>query len=165
MIELEVTEEIEHEIIEIRRVSKVVKGGRNLSFRVIVVIGDKNGHVGIGKGNTTEIPLAIQQAIRAAKLNMIEVPLKNGTIPHAVIGKFKASEVILKPAYPGTGIIAGNTVGAICRMAGILDILTKSLGSNNPLTLSKATIEGLKKLLTPQKVAELRDKKVEDVYT
>ena len=141
----------------------MTKGGKNLSFRVTVVVGDGAGHVGIGKGNTLEIPKAIQQGIRDAQRNMIYVPLKDGTIPHEVEGKFKAAQVILKPAYRGTGIIAGTTVGMICRLAGIRDILTKSLGSTNPLTLAKATIEAFKKLRTVEEIARLRDKEVEEI--
>jgi len=156
-------QEYENEVIEIRRVAKVVKGGKNLSFRVTVIVGDRAGRVGLGKGNTREIPLAIQQAIRDAKNNLIRVPLVKGTIPHPVIGEFKAARVLLKPAYPGTGIIAGETVGAICRMAGIKDILTKSLGSTNPLTLAKATIEGLKQLRTAEEIARLRDREIKEV--
>jgi len=161
--ELKVELELEHAVIDIRRVAKVTKGGKNLSFRTTVVVGDCAGQVGLGKGNTREIPQAIQQGIRDAKRNMIRVPLKDGTIPHEVVGKFKAAKVILKPAYPGTGVIAGETVGAICRLAGIKDILTKSLGSTNPLTLGKATIEGLKQLRTAEEIAQLRDKKVEEI--
>jgi len=159
----EEAQEFENEVIEIRRVAKVVKGGKNLSFRVTVVVGDRAGRVGLGKGNTREIPMAIQQAIRDAKNNLITVPLVNGTIPHPVMGEFKAARVLLKPAYPGTGIIAGETVGAICRLAGIRDILTKALGSTNPLTLAKATIEGLKQLKTVEEIARLRDKDVKEV--
>ena len=139
-------DEFENEIIDIRRVSKVTKGGRNLRFRVTIVVGDKKGCVGVGLGNTTEIPRAIQQAIRDAKRNLITVPLEGGTIPHEIIGKFKAGRVLLKPAHPGTGVIAGETVGAICRLVGIKDVLTKSLGTTNPLTLSRATIQGLQRL-------------------
>ena len=150
------TDEFENEIIDIRRVSKVTKGGRNLKFRVTIVIGDRNGHVGVGVGNTTEIPRAIQQAIRDAKKNMIKVSLSGGTVPHEIIGKFKAGRVLLKPAYPGTGIIAGVTVGAICRLAGIRDVLTKSLGTNNPLTLSRATIVGFSQIRSREEVEALR---------
>ena len=150
------TDEFENEIIDIRRVSKVTKGGRNLKFRVTIVIGDRNGHVGVGVGSTTEIPRAIQQAIRDAKKNMIAVPLDGGTIPHEIIGKFKAGRVLLKPAYPGTGIIAGVTVGAICRLAGIRDILTKSIGTTNPLTLSRAAIDGMARLRSKDEVETLR---------
>ena len=150
------TDEFENEIIDIRRVSKVTKGGRNLKFRVTIVIGDRKGHVGVGVGSTTEIPRAIQQAIRDAKKNLIDVPLDGGTIPHEIIGKFKAGHVLLKPAYPGTGIIAGVTVGAICRLAGIRDILTKSIGTTNPLTLSRAAIDGLTRLRSKDEVEALR---------
>jgi len=150
------TDEFENEIIDIRRVSKVTKGGRNLKFRVTIVIGDRKGRVGVGVGSTTEIPRAIQRAIRDAKKNLIEVPLDGGTIPHEIIGKFKAGRVLLKPAYPGTGIIAGVTVGAICRLAGIRDILTKSIGTTNPLTLSRAAIEGLRRMRSKEEVEALR---------
>ncbi len=156
-------DEFENEVIDLRRVAKVVKGGKNMSFRATVVIGDKNGRVGIGKGNKREVPVAIQTAIRDAKRNLIRIPLNKGTIPHEVWGKFKASRVLLKPAFPGTGVIAGRTVGAICRMAGIRDILTKARQSTNPLTLAKATIEGLSALKTAEDVAKLRDKKPEEV--
>lgn len=149
-------DEFENEIIDIRRVSKVTKGGRNLRFRVTIVVGDKNGRVGVGVGSTTEIPRAIQQAIRDAKKNVIRVNMEEKTIPHEVIGKFKAGHVLLKPAHPGTGVIAGTTVGAICRLAGIDDVLTKSIGTTNPLTLSRAAINGLASLRSRREVEELR---------
>jgi small subunit ribosomal protein S5 len=153
---LRANDEFENEIIDIRRVSKVTKGGRNLRFRVTIVVGDKEGHVGVGVGSTTEIPRAIQQAIRDAKKNMIRVNMAEKTIPHAVTGKFKAGQVILKPAYPGTGLIAGTTVGAICRLAGIDDVLTKSIGTTNPLTLSRAALDGLAHLRSRKEIEELR---------
>jgi small subunit ribosomal protein S5 len=153
-------DEFQNEIIDIRRVSKVTKGGRNLKFRVTMVIGDGKGRVGVGLGNTTEIPRAIQQAIRDAKKNLIDVRLDGGTIPHEVIGTFKAGRVLLKPAYAGTGIIAGGTVGAICRLAGIRDVLSKSLGTSNPLTLSRAAIVGLSQLRTRHEVEMLRGRSV-----
>lgn len=149
-------DEFENEIIDIRRVSKVTKGGRNLRFRVTIVVGDKDGQVGVGVGSTTEIPRAIQQAIRDAKKNLIRVNLNEKTIPHEVIGRFKAGHVLLKPAHPGTGVIAGTTVGAICRLAGIDDVLTKSIGTTNPLTLSRAAIHGLSQLRSRRAIAELR---------
>ena len=155
------TDEFENEIIDIRRVSKVTKGGRNLKFRVTMVVGDRKGQVGVGVGNTTEIPRAIQQAIRDAKKHLIEVQLDGRTIPHEVIGKFKAGKVLLKPAHPGTGVIAGVTVGAVCRLAGINDILTKSLGTTNPLTLSRAAINGLAQLRSQSEVEQLRGRKTE----
>ena len=150
------TDEFENEIIDIRRVSKVTKGGRNLRFRVTIVVGDRDGHVGVGVGSTTEIPRAIQQAIRDAKKSMIRVNMQEKTLPHEVTGKFKAGQVILKPAYPGTGIIAGTTVGAICRLAGIDDVLTKSIGTTNPLTLSRAALDGLSQLRSRREIEELR---------
>ncbi len=155
--------EYENEVIEIRRVSKVVKGGKNMSFRTTVIVGNRAGKVGLGKGNTQEIPLAVQQGIRDAMGNLVELPLIEGTIPHPVIGRFKAARVLLRPAFPGTGVIAGGTVAAICRMAGIRDILSKSFGSTNPLTLAKATIEGLKMLKTAKEIARLRDKEIKEI--
>ena len=149
-------DEYENEIIDIRRVSKVTKGGRNLRFRVTIVVGDKNGQVGVGVGSTTEIPRAIQQAIRDAKKHIVRVNLDERTIPHEVIGKFKAGHVLLKPAYPGTGVIAGTTVGAICRLVGIDDVLTKSIGTTNPLTLARAAIKGLASLRSRREVEQLR---------
>lgn len=156
-------DEFDSEIIDIRRVSKVTKGGKNFSFRVTAVVGDRKGKVSIGKGNAIEIPAAMQKAIRDAKKSMIKVPVVDGSIPHDVVGKFKAANVVLRPAYPGTGVIAGRTVGTICRIAGIENILTKALDSTNPLTLARATIEGFKQMRTPKQVAELRDKTVEDI--
>ena len=150
-------DEYENEIIDIRRVSKVTKGGRNLRFRVTMVVGDRKGKVGIGVGSTREIPLAIQQAIRDAKKHLVQVNMEGATIPHEVTGRFKAGHVLLKPAYPGTGVIAGGTVAAICRLAGIQDVLSKAIGTTNPLTLSRATLEGLTQLRSREEVAALRD--------
>lgn len=151
-----IQDEFENEIIDIRRVSKVTKGGRNLRFRVTMVVGDRKGRVGVGVGSTTEIPRAIQQAIRDAKKNLIRVNMDEGTIPHEVVGRFKAGSVLLKPAYPGTGVIAGTTVGALCRLAGIKDVLTKSIGTTNPLTLSRAALKGLSDLRSRKEIEELR---------
>lgn len=150
-----IQDEFENEIIDIRRVSKVTKGGRNLRFRVTMVIGDGKGRVGVGIGSTTEIPRAIQQAIRDAKKSLVNVNMDGDTIPHEIMGKFKAGNVLLKPAYPGTGVIAGTTVGAICRLAGIKDILTKSIGTTNPLTLSRAALKGLGQLRGRQEIEQL----------
>ena len=159
-----VVEEFENEVIDLRRVAKVTKGSKNLSFRAIVAVGDGKGRIGLGKGNTREVPSAIQQGIRDAKRNIIHIPLiEDRTIPHEIWGKFKASRVLLKPAFPGTGVIAGGTVGTICRLAGIKDILTKARGSTNPLTLAKATLDGLSRLRTLEEVAKRRDKKPEEV--
>ena len=149
-------DEFENEIIDIRRVSKVTKGGRNLRFRVTMVIGDKKGRVGVGVGSTREIPRAIQQAIRDAKKHLVSVNRAEHTIPHEVVGRFKAGNVLLKPAHPGTGVIAGTTVGAICRLAGIDDVLTKSIGTTNPLTLSRAAIQGLSELRSRREIEEIR---------
>ena len=149
-------DEFENEIIDIRRVSKVTKGGRNLRFRVTIVVGDKDGRVGVGVGSTTEIPRAIQQAIRDAKKHLVRVNRVEKTIPHEVLGQFKAGQILLKPAHPGTGVIAGTTVGAICRLAGIDDVLTKSIGTTNPLTLSRAAIDGLSRLRSQRDIEELR---------
>jgi len=154
-------DEYENEIIDIRRVSKVTKGGRNLRFRVTMVVGDRKGKVGIGVGSTREIPLAIQQAIRDAKKHLVQVNRDGATIPHEITGKFKAGQVLLKPAHPGTGVIAGGTVAAICRLAGIEDVLSKALGTTNPLTLSRATLVGLTQLRSREEVAALRDVAIE----
>ncbi len=162
--ERRVAEEFENEVIDLRRVAKVTKGSKNLSFRATVVVGDGKGRIGLGKGNTREVPSAIQQGIRDAKRNIIHIPLiEDRTIPHEIWGKFKASRVLLKPAFPGTGVIAGGTVGTICRLAGIKDILTKARGSTNSLTLAKATLDGLSRLRTLEEVARRRDKKPEEV--
>jgi len=150
-------DEYENEIIDIRRVSKVTKGGRNLRFRVTMVVGDRKGLVGVGVGSTREIPRAIQQAIRDAKKNMVSINVDGDTIPHEIVGRFKAGQVLLKPAYEGTGVIAGTTVGAICRLAGIKDVLTKSIGTTNPLTLSRATLNGLSQLRSRREIEAIRD--------
>ncbi|MBS3735744.1 MAG: 30S ribosomal protein S5 [Candidatus Bipolaricaulota bacterium] len=156
-------DEFDDNVIDISRVSKVTKGGRNLRFRVLVTAGNYEGKVGVGSGNTGEIPQAIGQAVRDAKKHIIDVPIVNGTIPHEVTGKFKAGKVVLKPAYRGTGIIAGDVVGTICRLAGLDNMLTKSLGTNNPMTLAKAVIEGFSRLKTPESVARKRGKDVEEL--
>jgi len=156
-------DEFDDNVIDISRVSKVTKGGRNLRFRVLVAAGNYEGKIGVGSGNTGEIPQAIGQAVRDAKKNLLEVPIVNGTIPHEVTGEFKAGKVILKPAYRGTGIIAGDVVGTIARLAGLDNILTKSIGTNNPMTLAKAVIEGFSRLKTPEEAAELRGKDVEEL--
>ncbi|MCR4392155.1 MAG: 30S ribosomal protein S5 [Candidatus Acetothermia bacterium] len=156
-------EQLANEVIDIRRVGKVTKGGKRLRFRVVVVVGDGAGHVGVGVGKSVEIPQAVQQAIRDAAKRMLEVPVQNGTIPHEVIGEFGAAKVLLRPAYPGTGVIAGRTVGAVCRLVGIRDVLTKALKSTNPLNLARATLDGLAQLESAEMVAARRGKKLEEI--
>jgi len=130
---------------------------------VVVVVGNGAGRVGVGMGKSVEIPKAVQQAIRNALKNMIEVPIVNGTIPHEVVGEYGAAKVLLRPAYPGTGIIAGRTVGAVCRMAGIKDILTKAMRSTNPLNLARATLVALSQLESPEMVAKRRGKPLKEI--
>lgn len=158
-----VPEQFQNEVIEIRRVGKVTKGGKRLRFRVVVVVGDGAGHVGVGVGKSVEIPQAVQQAIRDALKRLVDVPILNGTIPHEVYGEFGAAHVLLRPAYLGTGIIAGRTVGAVCRLAGIKDILTKALRSTNPLNLARATLQALAELESPEMVAKRRGKTLEEI--
>lgn len=156
-------EQLQHEVIEIRRVGRVTKGGKRMRFRVVVVVGNGAGRVGVGMGKSIEIPQAVQQAIRNALKNMIEVPIVNGTIPHEVRGEYGAAQVLLRPAYLGTGVIAGRTVGAVCRMAGIKDALTKALRSTNPLNLARATLVALAQLESPETVAKRRGKSLKEL--
>ncbi len=154
----------EEEVISIRRVTKVVKGGKNLRFSAAVVVGDKKGSVGFGKGKAREVPLAIKKAVANAKKNLISVPILKDTIPYHTIGKFGASHVVLRPASPGTGVIAGGAVRVIMELAGIKNILTKSLKSKNAFTVARATIDGLKGLRDPEDIRKKRGLREEDLW-
>lgn len=155
--------EIKERVINIGRVSKTVKGGRTFRFTALVVVGDGNGKVGKGNGKSAEIPDAIRKGIDDAKKNMFSVPVINTSIPHEVLGTFGGAKVLLKPAKPGTGVIAGGPVRAVCELAGISNIYTKSLGSKNANNVANATIEGLKALKSLEQVARLRGKKPEEI--
>ena len=157
------TLDLKEQLVCVNRVSKTVKGGRIARFAALMIVGDENGHVGYGLGKAAEVPEAIRKGIEDAKKNMITVSLKDTTIPHEVIGEFGAGKVLLKPAAPGTGIIAGKTVRAVVELAGIKNIRAKSLRSNNPANVVKATFEGLTTLRTAEEVAQIRGIDVEKV--
>ncbi|SHH93548.1 MULTISPECIES: 30S ribosomal protein S5 [Virgibacillus] len=155
--------DLEERVVAVNRVAKVVKGGRNFRFAALVVVGDKNGHVGFGTGKAQEVPEAIKKAVDDAKKNLITVPIVGTTIPHAIHGRFGSGNVLLKPATEGTGVISGGPVRAILELAGVGDILTKSLGSNTPINMIRATINGLTNLKRAEDVAKLRGKSVEEL--
>ena len=162
MIDAE-TLDLKEKVVTINRVAKVVKGGRTFRFSALVVVGDGNGHVGVGNGKAAEVPDAIKKAIEDAKKNLVEVAIVDTTIPHEIIGHYGAGKVLLKPAAIGTGLISGGSVRPVLELAGYKNIRTKNLGSNNPRNAVYATIKALKAMRTPEEVAELRDKTVTEI--
>ncbi|SHG11747.1 30S ribosomal protein S5 [Ornithinibacillus halophilus] len=155
--------DLEERVVAVNRVAKVVKGGRRFRFAALVVIGDKNGHVGFGTGKAQEVPDAIKKAVDDAKKNLITVPIVGTTIPHEIHGRFGSGNVLMKPATEGTGVISGGPVRAVLELAGVGDILTKSLGANTPINMIRATINGLTNLKRAEDVAKLRGKSVEEL--
>jgi len=156
--------ELKDQVISIRRTTKVVKGGKNLSFSALVAVGDENGKIGIGKGKAREVPPAISKAVEDAKKNMIDVPLQKTTIPHFIKGVHGGGAVVLRPASKGTGVIAGGAVRIIMELAGIKDILTKSIRSNNPFSVARATMDALKNLKDPKKISSDRFKDEDSIW-
>ena len=155
--------QLKDQVVSINRVTKVVKGGKNLSFSALVVVGDGGGHVGYGAGKAREVPMAIRKGIEAAKKSLVRVNITTTSIPHAVLGRFGGGKVLLKPAPAGTGVIAGGAVRAVVEAAGIQNVLTKSLGTTNPHNVVKATVDALRKLRTTEEVAATRGKAPEDI--
>lgn len=154
---------LEESVVTINRVTKVVKGGRRLRFTALVVVGDREGHVGFGTGKAQEVPEAIRKAIENAKSNLIEVPMDGTTVPHEVIGEFCGGKVLIKPAQAGSGVAAGGPVRAVMELAGVADVTSKSLGSNTPINMVRATVAGLQQLKVAEEVAALRGKTVEEI--
>ena len=157
------TSELKEKVVAINRVAKVVKGGRNFRFSAVVVVGDENGHIGVGNGKAAEVPDAIRKAIEEAKKNLIEVPIVGTTIPHEYVGTFGSASVILKPAQEGSGVIAGGSVRPVLELAGYKDIRTKVIGTNNPRNVVYATLEGLKSMKTAEQIAKKRGKTVAEI--
>ena len=155
--------ELKEKVVAINRVAKVVKGGRTFRFSAVVVVGDENGHIGIGNGKAAEVPDAIKKAIEDAKKNLVTVPIVGTTIPHEYVGKFGSANVLLKPAQEGTGVIAGGSVRPVLELAGYKDIRTKVIGTNNPRNVVRATIYALENMKTVEEIAKKRGKKVEDI--
>ena len=155
--------ELKETVVAINRVAKVVKGGRTFRFSAVVVVGDENGHIGVGNGKAAEVPDAIKKAIEEAKKNLITVPIVGTTIPHEYVGKFGSASVMLKPGAKGTGVIAGGSVRPVLELAGYKDIKTKVIGTNNPRNVVYATINGLSNMKTVEQIAEKRGKKVSDI--
>ena len=162
MIDAE-TLDLKEKVVTINRVAKVVKGGRTFRFSAVVVVGDGNGHIGVGNGKAAEVPDAIKKAMQEAKKNLVEVPIVETTVPHEFVGKFGSARVLLKPAAVGTGLIAGGSVRPVLELAGYKNIRTKVIGTNNPRNVVYATIEGLKAMQTAEQVAKKRGKKVEEI--
>lgn len=156
-------QELQERVVHIGRVTKVVKGGRNFRFSALVVVGDGNGRVGVGTGKAHEVPEAIRKGIQNAKKNIVTIPRVGTTIPHEITGVFGAGRVLLKPAAEGTGVIAGGPVRAVCELAGIRDVRSKSLGTSNPRNIVNATMQGLQSLKTVEQVAKMRGKSVDEI--